>query len=52
MEQFARYSLLNADQSEVVLSTKQSFCLAPTDPIDLRLPTAEWLPSWYGGGGG
>ena len=51
MEQFARYSLLNADQTEVVLSTKQSFCLAPTDPIDLRLPTAEWSPSWYGGGG-
>jgi hypothetical protein len=51
MEQFARYTLLNADQSEVVLSTKQSFCLAPTDPIDLRLPTAEWSPSWYGGGG-
>jgi hypothetical protein len=51
MEQFARYSLLNADQSEVVLSEKQSFCLAPTDPIDLRLPTAEWQPSWFGGGG-
>ena len=51
MEQFARYSLLNADQTEIVLSTKQSFCLAPTDPIDLRLPTAEWSPSWYGGGG-
>lgn len=51
MEQFARYSLLNADQSEIVLSSKQSFCLAPTDPIDLRLPTAEWSPSWWGGGG-
>jgi hypothetical protein len=52
MEQFARYSLLNADQTEIVLSEKQSFCLAPTDPIDLRLPTAEWTPSWYGFGGG
>ncbi len=51
MEQFARYSLLNADQTEILLSTKQSFCLAPTDPIDLRLPTAEWSPSWFGGDG-
>ena len=34
-----------------MLSEKQSFCLAPTDPIDLRLPTAEWSPSWFGGGG-
>jgi hypothetical protein len=51
MEQFARYSLLDASQTEIVLSEKQSFCLAPTDPIDLRLPTAEWTPTWYGGGG-
>jgi hypothetical protein len=52
MEQFARYSLLNADQSEAVLSEKQSFCLAPTDAIDLTQPNADWSPTWYGGSDG
>jgi hypothetical protein len=51
MEQFAQYSLLNADQTQVVLSEKQSFCLFPTDAIDLTRPGAEWNPVWYGGGG-
>jgi Lysyl oxidase len=60
MEQFAQYSLLNADETEAVRSQKQSFCLAPTDAIDLTIPTADWNPPFYGqdalstvcGGGG
>jgi hypothetical protein len=51
MEQFARYTLLNADQTEVVRSTKQSFCLFPTDAIDLTLPTADLSTPYYFGGG-
>ena len=43
-EQFARYSLLDADRAQVVRSHKVSFCLAPTDPIDLTRPGAEWQP--------
>jgi Lysyl oxidase len=42
--QFARYSLLDATQTEIVLSQKQAFCLAPTDAIDLTLENAEWAP--------
>jgi Lysyl oxidase len=43
-EQFARYSLLDADKSQVLRSRKVSFCLAPTDPIDLTRPGANWAP--------
>lgn len=43
-EQFADYALTDATQTEVVRSEKVSFCLAPTDPIDLLLPTAERVP--------
>lgn len=42
--QFATYSLLDASQSPVVRSQKESFCLAPTDAIDLTAPGAEWNP--------
>ena len=42
--QFARYSLLNADMTEVLLSKKEAFCLASTDAIDLLLPGADWDP--------
>lgn len=42
--QFVRYSVLNAATSEVVRSFKQSFCLAPTDSIDLTVPGALFLP--------
>ena len=42
--QFARFSLLDAGSNEVVRSTKQAFCLYPTDPIDLTLPGAVWNP--------
>jgi hypothetical protein len=44
MEDIAQYDLLDGDGNRVVLSGKQSFCLAPTDPIDLTLPGAEWQP--------
>ena len=43
-EQFARYSLLAADQTQIVRSEKTAFCLAPTDAIDMTAPGAEWNP--------
>jgi hypothetical protein len=44
-EQFAQYDLLDAAASnQVVASHKQSFCLAPTDPVDLTQPGAEMDP--------
>jgi hypothetical protein len=43
-EQFARYSLLDGDQSQIVRSEKEGFCLAPTDAIDMTAPGAEWNP--------
>jgi hypothetical protein len=43
-KQFAGYSLLTDDQSEVVKSTKEAFCLASTDAIDLTLPGADLDP--------
>jgi Lysyl oxidase len=39
--QFARYRLLDADMVNAVRSHKQSFCLAPTDPIDLLVRGAQ-----------
>jgi len=48
--QFARYSLLDATQTEVLLSKKEAFCLAPTDAIDLTLPNADWSPGRDGFG--
>lgn len=44
MEQIARYELLSADGSTVIRSHKQSFCLAPTDPVNLTLPGSDWQP--------
>lgn len=41
-KQFARYTLLDADQNEIMLSRKESFCLAATDAIDLLIEGAEW----------
>jgi hypothetical protein len=45
---FARYDLLSLDRQRLVLSDKQSFCLAPTDPIDLTRPGALWQPDKIG----
>jgi hypothetical protein len=41
---FARYSLLNAEQTEVVRSQKEAFCLAATDVIDYTVKNANWHP--------
>jgi Lysyl oxidase len=43
-EQFARYTLTDADKTAVVRSHKEAFCLAPTDPIDLLAPSAVINP--------
>jgi len=42
--QFARYTIVDAVTNEVVRSRKQSFCLAPTDAIDLTVPRATLSP--------
>ena len=43
-QDFARYSLLAADKTEVVRSRKEAFCLANTDAVDLTVPNALWNP--------
>ncbi|MDT4940625.1 MAG: hypothetical protein QOJ34_714 [Pseudonocardiales bacterium] len=48
MEDIAEYDLLDHSGNRVVLSSKQSFCLAPTDGIDLTLPGADWRPDQAG----
>jgi Lysyl oxidase len=48
MADIARYDLLDQSGNRLVLSNKQSFCLAPTDEIDLTLPGAEWQPDQVG----
>ena len=48
LSDFAQYDLLNRHRSRVVLSGKQSFCLAPTDPVDLSRPGALWQPDKIG----
>ena len=48
MEDIAQYDLLDQSGNRVVLSTKQSFCLAPTDGIDLTLDGADWRPDQAG----
>ncbi len=40
-EQFTQYSLLDASQTQVEVSGKQSWCLVDTDAIDLTLPNAN-----------
>jgi hypothetical protein len=42
---FARYSLLNADQTTAVLSQKDGFCLANTDAVDTPVPDTTLSPS-------
>jgi Lysyl oxidase len=41
MLQFAEFTMVDLANAEVVRSKKQSFCLAPTDPIDLTVPGAK-----------
>jgi hypothetical protein len=45
--QFAAFTMRDADDLELVRSKKQAFCLAPTDPIDLTVERASWVP-WEG----
>jgi hypothetical protein len=45
---FARYDLVDADGNRVARSGKQSWCLVPTDPIDLTVEGAVWLPGETG----
>ncbi|MGH2747913.1 MAG: lysyl oxidase family protein [Actinomycetota bacterium] len=42
IQQFAAYRMVDTETNEVVRSSKQSFCLAPTDPVDLSLDNASW----------
>ena len=51
-EQFAQYQLLNATKKLVLRSRKVGFCIAPTDPVSLLLPHADWNPEFLGFGGG
>jgi hypothetical protein len=48
MEDIAQYDLLDSTGARVVLSEKQSFCLAPTDPINLLAVGADWQPDRAG----
>ena len=45
LDDFAKYSLLDASKNEIVKSTKRSFCLANTDAVDYTVPGANWKPS-------
>ena len=46
--QFAAYQLLAEDRTTVVKSSKESFCLVPTDAIDLTLAAAALRPGNVG----
>jgi hypothetical protein len=50
--QFVSYRLLDPVGEKVVRSKKQSFCLAPTDAVDLNVPRAEWSTEWGSACGG
>lgn len=43
-KQFAQYSLVDGEGAEVRASRKESFCLAPTDAIDITLEGARLNP--------
>jgi hypothetical protein len=45
---FASYELVTAKGSLVTTSGKQSWCLVPTDPVDLSVPGAVWRPEATG----
>ncbi len=45
-EQFADYALLDAAKTQTIMSEKQSFCIGPTDPIDLLAERADWSAPW------
>lgn len=41
MLQFVRYQLIDAGQANAIRSRKESFCLVPTDPVDLSTDDAN-----------
>lgn len=43
-EDFASYTLLDANKDLVGTSHKEAFCLANTDSVDLTRPDADWNP--------
>lgn len=45
---FATYRLLTADLKQAVRSGKESFCLVPTDPVNLLAKNSTWRPSSIG----
>ncbi|MFI6427348.1 lysyl oxidase family protein [Promicromonospora sp. NPDC050880] len=45
---FASYELVRPNGRLVTTSGKQSWCLAPTDPVDLSVPGAAWRPEATG----
>jgi hypothetical protein len=45
---FAVYELVKPDGRLVTTSGKQSWCLAPTDPVDLTIKGAVWRPDATG----
>jgi hypothetical protein len=47
-KQFAEYRLLNTHKQIAVRSKKISFCIAPTDGVDMLLRHAVWQPSYTG----
>jgi hypothetical protein len=47
-KQFAQYILLTKHKKVAVRSGKISFCIAPTDPVDMLLPKSTWQPSYTG----
>jgi hypothetical protein len=47
-QQFAQYRLLNASKTRVLRSQKEGFCIGPSDPVNLLLPHATWVPSEIG----
>lgn len=46
--QFAGYRLLDATRSNPVVSTKEAFCLVPTDAVDLLVSGASYRPDLDG----
>jgi hypothetical protein len=40
-EEFTRYSLLDGESREILISGKQSWCLVNTDALDLTVPNAN-----------
>lgn len=42
--QLMEFTLVDAEGEEVVLSKKQSFCIAPTDAVDLSVEGADYVP--------